>query len=282
MQNSPASIGAIDFEITYNQTLVDAPEVDATFANIGNDNPDLNNVAGEAASTCSGVTESGFLNPTGWDCTAAGTTEPVGDTDGNHSDADGTAKLGCFKAGSTLGTGSGPLAYVRFNAIAGGSAALTLANVAIADALANEIGSCNPDASAPMSCSNATITITGSTPIPATATATPTNTATPGPSSTPCPGGTCPNPTLPAARTRTPTPGPSDTPDAGATTPPQPTMPAGGAGPGGGTPTGLVGPDTGSGGGGSSGNTLLVVILSVGAVLVFGGAAGARMLRRRR
>jgi hypothetical protein len=198
--NSPGAIGAFDLQVTYNPALVtgindsDGSEVtnDEHDNGGGNDNPDLNDVAGGSIPGCATL-ETGFMN-TSHDTTGSGTTEPKED---QVEDDYLFGVIGGFSATATLGAGNGDLAYMGFTAGAPGTGStacqledqlgpvtaacptagdtglgdpngedddtfnnnMHIQNASFADAGGTEVGSCHTFITTAMYCGDADITI---------------------------------------------------------------------------------------------------------------------------
>jgi len=179
VEDPPAALGAFDFTIIYDDTVILAPEV-ADSGTALDDNPDANQAAlgGD------------------WDCTGFGTLYPTGDTDPASGPGHGAARLACLSlVGPWTFTSTGHLALVNFQAQGVvGASALALQGVVVGDFTGTEIGSCNPLVSFPVPCVDAAVSVGGA----------PMVTSTPGGTPAATPAGPAPN---------TPTPAPTPPPE---------------------------------------------------------------------
>jgi hypothetical protein len=147
-------VGGFNFELTYNDTIVDAHEV----ADIGtalDDNPDAN----AGATTFASATYPTTLG-IGWDCSAGVGAYPKGDSDGINGNGTGTAfSGGCINPAPSNAFTEGPLMVITFEALAPGEAPLTISNAVVYDEFASEIGSCNPVLGVSMICTAESINV---------------------------------------------------------------------------------------------------------------------------
>jgi hypothetical protein len=193
-------VAAFGFYVTYDDRVVRAPEV-ADNGDGLDDNPDVNT----GSSTFSSSTLGG-----GWDCTGSVGAYPEGDDDGEPGNGVGAAYSGgCSSAAGPNTLTEGPLAVIRFNAVGGGEARLTLTKVSITGDDLLEIGSCEPPVDLQMDCEGATINVSGAlvpgvTPGAVITPGTPSVGNTPGMGSTPASEGT----TSPGQNGASGTPGP--------------------------------------------------------------------------
>jgi len=139
-------VGAFQFDVLYDDTLNDAPEI----ADVGyalDDNPDAN----------AGTTFWGDGLGSGWDCSGAGLAYPKGDK-GN-----GDAFIVCWSVAGTYTLGdnetSGVLAVIHFQGLASGVDAMTIANGELVSDEGEDLGTCNPTLTVPMTCNGGTSTI---------------------------------------------------------------------------------------------------------------------------
>jgi hypothetical protein len=140
-------IGVFAFEILYDQTVIDAPNLGPPLP-FEDRNPDMNE---------------SFVNSQGGDFTCI---EAWGDRD--PSPETGEASITCTTSLITLIgiTGSGVLATLEFNVVGEGSSELTLQSGTLGHVYGGEMGTCNPELSYPLDCQNASITVAEPTPTP--------------------------------------------------------------------------------------------------------------------
>jgi hypothetical protein len=149
-------LAAYQFRVTYDDRLIIAPEVADSGSGL-DDNPDAN-----AGSTTFSSPDLGG----GWDCTGGVEAFPEGDDDSTPGNGTGVAYSGgCASVAGPNQLTQGPLSVIRFRALGGGEARLTLTAVSITDDDLNEVGSCAPAVDRQMACDGATITIEGA-PVP--------------------------------------------------------------------------------------------------------------------
>jgi hypothetical protein len=194
MESAPQPVGFFEFDLVYDDTLNQAPEIDCPSVPCLDDNPDAN-----AGSTLGSGTPTSPDLGGGWDCSAGGVNQPRGDIDPIPGDGIGVAHLSCT---SVVGPYTSPvndadpwpLAVITFNVQALGTDTLTIANGLLAHTDATEMGSCNPAVDYPMDCigaSNYKTLVTPTATSTPTDTPTPTITPTPTDTSTPTPTPTC-------------------------------------------------------------------------------------------
>ena len=166
VKDPPAAIGYFEFELVYDDTLNQAPEV-ADYDTSLDDNPDGN------AGTTVWLTSAGDYLGGAWDCSGWALDYPRADIDPETGPGHGRARIVCRSLTGPWMLGDdeteGVLATVQFEVVGTGVDTLHLENVAVHD-MAVQIGSCNPYDSVPIPCFDATDEKT-----------TPTATATPGP-----------------------------------------------------------------------------------------------------
>jgi hypothetical protein len=266
-----APIGLLSVDVLYDDRLNLAPEV-PDVAPAFDDNPDAN----------LGLTTWGTNLGTGWQCDNSNNAFPTGDK--NLAVGFGDAFISCSSANGPWALGddetSGVLAVITFVAIGGGVDTLSIEAGLLGLGDGQEIGTCNPTITEPMSCVGGTDTKSGPTPLPPVAT--PTSTSTPscgGPGQPVCPTSTA----TPKAWTMTPTPAPTATPTApapsGPTQPPPPPPPPPPSG--GGQPV-VVPPPTGQGSDSSALPWMLTLIgIGVAGTSFIGAGLVLRRVRAR-
>jgi uncharacterized surface anchored protein len=201
-------LAAFQLDVKYDDTLSVVPEIACPAGDCLDDNPDAN-----AGSTTWG----GGLG-SGWDCNIMDLVEPRGDRDWQTGPGHGDAQLACWTLQGPYAIGdnesSGVLGLVQFIAIGTGSNGLTLSNVEMGNAMAAEMGSCNPSLGIPITCGGAVVGH-GTTPTPSAPPIVPPATG-PGATSTPTPNADGPRDsrgmpriTLPTTATATPASGSS-------------------------------------------------------------------------
>jgi protocatechuate 3,4-dioxygenase beta subunit len=147
----PAPLGVFQVDIDYDDTLSVAAEIACPAGDCLDDNPDAN----------AGSTTWGDGLGDGWDCNILDLSEPVGDRDPETGADHGRASISCWSLVGPYTFGddesSGVLGLVQFIAIGTGSNGLTLSNVQMGNAMAAEMGSCNPSTDVPMPCTGAVV-----------------------------------------------------------------------------------------------------------------------------
>lgn len=139
------AVGGFHFQLTYDDTLVTAPEV-ADDGTALDDNPDANEEV---------------LGERGWDCSILGTTFPTGDREPAGGPGQGQAFIACINPfGAQPVTGELTLATVRLVAgDAEGETDLSLGPAQVLTGEGIEMGSCGPVIDIEADCGSATIAI---------------------------------------------------------------------------------------------------------------------------
>lgn len=147
LDNVPSGQGvsAFNFIVNYDKTKIFAPTI-AGGPSVDR-NPDLNVEALGADA--------------GWACLPApeGDLDDPGGTEGDGNPATGQAFLSCFTPQTGHASGNLVVATITFHVIAKGSTDLSLSEAFASGEAATEIGSCNPQVTAPIGCAGATITV---------------------------------------------------------------------------------------------------------------------------
>ncbi|HUS82015.1 MAG TPA: hypothetical protein VM013_02005, partial [Dehalococcoidia bacterium] len=150
LSDSPKAPAAFNFDIFYDTSLVQSPNIDCLDSPCLDANPDAN----------AGTTSWGQPLGTGWDCGSMGAVPPAGDMGGK-------AWMSCLTLldpGLPVGPGvSSPLALVSFKQMEKGSVGFNLTNVALGDADAALIVDCYGESSA---CVGGTAATDGQLPAP--------------------------------------------------------------------------------------------------------------------
>jgi hypothetical protein len=286
LTNNPTSdpVAAFGYHVTYNDTIIQAPNV----CEIDSDDPTPPPDCAAPALNYNPNANQGNESSTpglggGWDCSGGVGAFPRGDVDDAPGNGTGDAYSGgCLSAAGPNTLVTGPLGVITFNVVGGGVTNLAITNTTITGDSGIELGSCDPVGDIAMTCTGATVTVSGATATPATPTNTPTQTNTPLPgtsaspthvtnesSSTPTPSATGQATTVPGETPGAPPPPP---PGGGA----QPTAPGGR--PGG---VGVTGPDTGAGSASGSGSSMNLVLIAASGALFVAAGAGVAWRRRR-
>lgn len=137
-------------DVLYDDAVLSAPEVENKDFGL-DDNPDAN----------AGVTTWGASLGETVDCSYDGMAFPSGNR--SQTAGQGDALITCVNYYGPWPLGQeatkGVLAVITFEGLKSGNSDLTLYAVQLGDPRANEMGSCNPVASVPMTCNNATVTV---------------------------------------------------------------------------------------------------------------------------
>jgi hypothetical protein len=147
-------VAAFGYNITYNDTIVLAPEV-ADVAPSLDDNPDANVGVTVFTSTLYPNDLGG-----GWDCSGGVGAYPVGDNNPATGSGNGNAYSGgCGSGGGPNILLEGPLGVITFNALQLGIDTLGISGATVTADDFSEIGSCNPAVDMEMACVGGTVIV---------------------------------------------------------------------------------------------------------------------------
>jgi hypothetical protein len=156
-------VAGYTFNVTYNDTIVDAPEVTDVVPAM-DDNPDAN----DGATVFTSPTYPNELGD-GWTCDGSVGSFPQGDNNTLTGAGNGNAYSGgCMSGAGPYALIEGPLGVITFDVIGTGSDTLAFGESAVTAEDLSEIGSCNQLGDTPMACVGGSVTVGGCPGVPNT------------------------------------------------------------------------------------------------------------------